>query len=257
LAGYPASLFWDSSFRNYTDKKRLFNLPKNLTVVSVCNWIKDIVEASYLRNKNIQVILNGIDTSVFKPSSSKRLREKSPLEGKFIILAIANVWSKTKGLYDIFALSEKISKDIFIVMVGLKLNAIKKLPFNIKGIRHTENVYELVELYSLADVLVNPTYQDTFATINIEALACGTPVITYDTGGCVEIIDEETGIVIKKGDLDGLAAAVSLVQQTGKNHYTNSCKKRAVTMFDKNKRHKKYLELYEKLVMGEQICKTF
>jgi glycosyltransferase involved in cell wall biosynthesis len=252
-AAYPSSCFIDSSFRNYTDKKCLFNSVENLTIVPVCNWLKGIVEASYLQNKNIQVILNGIDTAVFKPVSSMRLREKLSLEGKFIILAIANVWSKTKGLYDIFALSEKITADMIIVMVGLTGNTIKELPPNIKAIPHTENIHELVELYSLSDVLVNPTYQDTFATINIEALACGTPVITYNTGGCAEIVDGETGIVVNRGDLAGLVNAVRLAQRMGKTHYTDACREWAVTLFDKNRRYKDYLALYEKRLKQKEI----
>jgi glycosyltransferase involved in cell wall biosynthesis len=192
--------------------------------------------------------VNGIDTAVFKPVSSERLKEKLSLEGKFIILAIANSWSKTKGLYDIFALSEKINKDMIIVIVGLIENKIKKLPANIKCIHHTENVYELVELYSLSDVLINPTYQDTLPTINIEALACGTPVVTYNTGGCAETVSNDTGIVLERGDIDGLAYSVYMIQQKGKTHYTDACRERAVSNFDKNRRYAEYLKLYEKVV---------
>jgi glycosyltransferase involved in cell wall biosynthesis len=252
LAAYPSSGFFDSSFRNYREKKQLFNSVENLTIVPVCAWLKDIVKASYLQNKNIQTIPNGIDTAIFKPVSSTRLREKLSLEGKFIILAAANVWNKTKGLYDIFELSEKLDKETIIVMAGLTGDKIKQLPSDIKGIGHTENVYELVELYSLSDVLVNPTYQDTLPTISIESLACGTPVITYNTGGCAEVVDDETGIVVERGDQAGLLNAVRLVQKMGKTHYTNACRKRAVAFFDKNSRYKEYLTLYEKLLIKDE-----
>jgi glycosyltransferase involved in cell wall biosynthesis len=197
--------------------------------------------------KRIQVIVNGIDTKVFCPSPSKKLRDKLALkDDTFVILAIANVWNMTKGIQDVFALSQKLSRGMVIVMVGLHKRQMKRLPENIIGIRHTENLQELVELYSLADVLINPTYQDTFPSINIEALACGTPVITYNTGGCGEAVDEHTGIVVPRGDLDKLLDSVYQIQQRGKSAYTAACRKRAVDFFDKNKRYEEYFELYEK-----------
>ena len=135
-----------------------------------------------------------------------------------------------------------------IVLVGLNKVQISKLPQNIKRIERTESLDELAELYSMADVFLNPTYVDNFPTTNLEALACGTPVITYNTGGSPEAIDEKTGIVVEKGDIIALKNAVNEVLEKGKQYYSNNCRKRAEELFDKNLRFKDYLNLYKKII---------
>src|SRR5690606_17211681 len=111
-----------------------------------------------------------------------------------------------KGLNDFLTLREILPDNYDIVLVGLKDNINR--PRGIKIIPRTEDVHQLAKLYSTADIFINPTYQDNFPTTNLEALACGTPVITYNTGGSPEAIDDETGIVVKKGDIAGLASAI-------------------------------------------------
>ena len=133
-----------------------------------------------------------------------------------------------------------------IIMVGLSANQMKKLPAGIRGIQRTQNVNELAKLYSDSDVLINPTYADTFPTVNLEALACGTPVITYRTGGSPEAVDEKTGIVVEQGDLNALAAAIRLMKKLRPS--SKDCRKRAEEHFDKDKCFEKYIELYESLI---------
>ena len=97
-------------------------------------------------------------------------------------------------------------------------------------------------------MLINPTYADTFPTVNLEALACGTPVITYRTGGSPEAITFETGVVVEPGDVEGMAAAIRSICDKGRDYYSEACRKRAEEQFDKDKCFEKYVELYEGLI---------
>ena len=201
----------------------------------------DFVRKSFLKDKRIQVIHNGVDLNTFKviPGLKKK-------DGKFRILAVSNVWLAYKGYYDIFKLREMLSDEYEITMVGLKENQLTELPAGIRGITRTQNVQQLVELYNEADVLINPTYADTFPTVNLEALACGTPVITYKTGGSPEAVDDKTGIVVEQGDVDALADAIRLIKESPLS--SEACRKRAEEHFEKDKCFEEYIELYESLL---------
>ena len=239
---YPNTLF-DHSRNNFDIKKRLFGDCKNLTIVPCSDWMCSFVKESFLRDKNIQVIKNGIDLNVFRPSFDKL----SMRDGKFRILAVSNVWNKEKGLYDIVKLRGLLpQEDFLITVIGLNKSQVESLPDGIVGVCRTHNVYELVKYYSESDVLVNPTYADTFPTINLESLACGTPVITYRTGGSPESIDENTGIVVEQGNLNAMKAAIYYMQ----SHKLNSfdCRNRAEKYFDKDKCFGQYISLYEKIL---------
>lgn len=236
---YPKTLL-DRSRKNFELKKRLFTSNPNLTIVGCSNWMADLVHMSFLKDKRIEVIHNGIDLNVFKPSGSK------PNDGTFRVLAVSNVWNKEKGYYDILKLREYLPSDYEIIIVGLTADQLKELPKGIKGIQRTQNVQEMVDLYSSSNVLINPTYADTFPTINIEALACGTPVITYKTGGSPEIIDAKTGVVVEQGNLEALTNAITSLRE--KPLDSEECRKRAETLFNKEERFKDYINLYEQLL---------
>lgn len=238
---YPKTLF-DRSRENYGLKKYLFTNCKNLIVVPVSAWMEGFVRKSFLKDKNIEVIHNGVDLKTFVPQVS--FNEKGC---KFHILAVSSVWHPKKGEHDIYELRKMLSVDDFdITMVGLTPVQIKKLPDGIRGIQRTQNVQELVHLYNESNVLINPTYADTFPTVNIEALACGTPVITYRTGGSPEAVDEKTGVVVEQGDIEGLAEAIRRM----KAHplLAVDCRERAEKYFDKDKCFEKYIRLYEGLM---------
>lgn len=246
---YPNTIF-DRSERNYKLKKSLFQGCKNLTIVPCSNWMEGFVKESFLKDKRTKVIHNGVDLLVFKPSLIEdRTR-------KFKILAVSSVWNRDKGLYDIFELRNRLSDEYEITMVGLSSDQVKKLPKGIVGIQRTQNVQELVALYSSSDVLINPTYADTFPTINLEALACGTPVITYRTGGSPESIDEKTGKVIPQGDVMALQLSVEELRELkfgkdGNEQYNTirkACRDRADKLYDKNKCFEEYIMLYEELL---------
>jgi len=229
----------DRSTRNFLLKKTLFTSNQNLTIVPVSYWLKDHVMNSFLKEKNIRVIHNGIDINRFHPLHK--------VHGQiFTILGVSNVWEERKGLKDFVRLRELLDDSIHVRLIGLTPDQIKQLPEGIEGMTRTSSVEELVEAYSSADVLVNPTYADTFPTVNLEALACGTPVITYQTGGSPEAVDENTGVVVPQGDVKALAAAVMRMKDVPLSR--KACRTRAEEYFDKDKCFRKYIELYEELL---------
>lgn len=230
----------DRSKKNYALKKELFSANKNLAIVACSDWLGDFVRESFLKDKRIEVIHNGCDLNVFKPLP----RTKSK---KFRIIAVSSVWYPNKGELDIYKLRTMLNEDEYeITMVGLSAEQAKNLPAGIRGIQRTHNVHELAQLYSDADVLINPTYEDNFPTVNIEALACGTPVVTYKTGGSPESVDGKTGFVIDQGDLLSLANVIMRIKNQPLP--SEACRKRAEEYFDKDKCFEKYLELYEDLL---------
>lgn len=246
---YPKSIFFDRSAYNYELKKRLFSSMKNATIIPVSKWLEGIVKESYLKNYTVNVINNGIDIETFKPSSTKKLREELNIGNRFVLLAVAAQWNEKKGLYDCIKLSHKLSDEYCIIMIGLEKEQIKELPNNIIAIERTENQAQLAEFYSMADVLVNPTYNDTFPTVNLEAQACGTPVVTYRTGGSPESLTEDTGIVVDKGNFEQLVQAIETIKKNGKQHYSAACRERAVNFYNKDDRFKEYIELYNSLAI--------
>ena len=244
---YPNNLL-DRSTKNFELKRRLFSACENLTIVGCSEWQANFVRQSFLKDKTIKVIHNGIDINKFKPSSSERSG------GKFKILGVALPWVKEKGIDDFFRLRATLSQDEYeIIMVGLTKEQLATLPAGIRGIERTQNVEELVALYNEADVLLNTTYADNYPTVNLEAMACGTPVITYRTGGSPEAVDENTGIVVEQGDFDGLCGAIEEIRGNGKVHYSAACRDRAERLFDKEKCFKEYVELYDTLILKTKI----
>ena len=238
---YPKkSLLWDKSKRNYALKKKYLADNPNLHIVAVSNWLGGLVRQSFLKTNSLHVFHNGIDLSTFKPTRKIN-------DGIFRILAVSNVWHKDKGLYDIFKLRELLPEECFkITLVGLSEKQVKSIPLGITGITRTSNQQELVELYSNSDVLVNPTYADTFPTINLEAMACGTPVVTYKTGGSPESLTDKTGIIVNQGDVEGMAEAIKSLR--AKPISSEECRKHVEESFDKEHCFMKYVSLYETLL---------
>ena len=198
LAQYPQSKA-DNSRDNYRRKRASFTGVSNLTIITPSNWLKENVEKSYLCGYPVEVKYNTVDTDVFKPVDST-FKKDNGIENKKMILGVASLWNDRKGLKDFYKLSEMLDKDKFqIVLVGLskdQVDEIAEKKINIIGLERTSSVEELKKIYSAADVFANPTYEDTFPTVNMEAEACGTPVITYDTGGCKETIKSQDSKVI-------------------------------------------------------------
>lgn len=243
--GYPSSLLLSRAKRNFYKKRKLFSNYKKTTIVTPSNWLSDITKQSFFKGKNIITINNGTDLTTFKiVNGNKRLSLN--LQNKKIVLGVASIWDKRKGFDDFIRLNELLSDEYKIILVGLNKKQIETLPENIIGIERTESVHELAELYSMADVFVNPTYSDNFPTTNIEALACGTPVITYKTGGSPEAIDEMTGIVVEQGNINKLKEAIESVAKD-KAMYTEKCRERAVNLYNKQDRFNDYINLFNSL----------
>ena len=202
---YPASFGLDRSKTNYARKKACFTGVKNLTIVTPSRWLADLVKQSYLGQYNVEVIPNGINTQVFRPAEGT-FREDYGLQDKKIVLGVASAWGENKGLFDMYKLAEMLDDTYRVVLVGLKPEQMKKVPKNITAIMRTDNPQQLAHIYTTADIFVNPTYQDNYPTVNLEAQACGTPVITYRTGGSVESVPK--GQIVEQGDLQGLLLAI-------------------------------------------------
>ncbi len=253
--GYTVSPFYDRSKQLFELKKRLFSSVENLTLVPVSYWQASFLGESFLKKHPVEVIHNGVDLDKFFPMDGSRLREKYCLQNRFVILGVASPWNKRKGYDDFIQLCEVLPNDKFaIVLVGLNDEQKRKLPPNIIGITRTESQQELAEFYSMANVFCNMTYLDTFPTVNIEALACGTPVVTYKTGGSPEAVDSRTGIVVEQGNINAVAEAIKTMRK--KPLDSKACRERAVACFDKDKQFNKYIELYERLIglKGIQTC---
>lgn len=246
---YPKTLF-DFTKRNYNRKQQVFTQLKDITFVPVCKWMEGIQKDSFMKDYPSKVIYNGTDTDVFKPQDDmtlSSLRTKYGLEGKKVVLGVASIWDKRKGLDDFKEVAKSLKETYRIVLVGLNQKQIATLPSNIICIGRTENVQQLAALYSLADVFANPTYVDNFPTTNIEALACGTPVVTYRTGGSPEAVDEFTGVVVDKGNTDTLKACIEMVVESG--YYKNEmCRKRALDCFNKEDRFADYINMFNEKI---------
>lgn len=238
---YPKT-FLDKSKKNYGLKKRLFLNNQNLTIVTCSKWLGNFVKESFLKEKCIYVINNGVNLDAFSPQVNKKSEE----DGIFRVLAVSNVWNREKGFEDIFILRDALPDNFLITMVGLSEEQVTHLPKGIIGIERTQNIKELAYLYSESDVLINPTYADTFPTVNLEALACGTPVITYNTGGSPEAVDHQTGIVVNQGDIDALAG--SIIRLRANPISSVECRKRAELLFDREKCYLEYIDLYNSLI---------
>lgn len=245
---YPSS--WvDNSFSNFEEKKKIFTSLQNMEFITHSQWLGDLVQESFLKEYKVHVTPSAINLDLFKPLNSE-LRLRYKLGQKKVILGCASTWSNRKGYQDFIELSKKISNDYQIVMIGLNTKEIKSLTGNIIGLERTESIEELAQWYTLAHVFVNPTTQDNFPTTNLEALGCGTPVITYNTGGSPESIDEKTGFVVDKGDVNGIVEKVELLKKLNYEDISFACRERAERLYDKKKRYLDYLMVFEGMVKG-------
>ena len=249
LRDYPKTFsLIDPSKWNYEHKQELFK-PLDITFVSPSQWLCDLQQQSFLKDKPCFVINNGVDTSVFYPIESD-VRGQYGIGNRKMILAVAAGLAPRKGRDYLLRLPEMLNDDEVLVLVGLKKGQEKLIPKTSKiiGIHRTKTADELVGLYSEADVFINPTLEDNFPTTNIEALACGTPVVTFRTGGSWECVDETTGRVAEKGDIVDLLDKIREVLSKGKMHFKEACVRKAQNMYNKDIQYRKYIELYSKIL---------
>lgn len=234
---YPASYLCDHSAQNYEKKRRLFTSVRNMTLVTPSEWLAGLVRASFLGKYPVQVIPNGIDLSVFQPTEGN-FRERYCLQGKKIVLGVASVWDERKGLDDFLKLAELIDEQTRIVLVGVNRKQIKRLPKNVVGIERTNNVNELAEIYTAADVFVNPGREETMGMTTLEALACGTPTVVYNCTAVPEVIDETCGLVVEPC-AEYIWDAVTRIEKNNREACLNRAKS-----FGLNRQAEQYLNTY-------------
>ena len=238
---YPPS-FLDRSKRNYNLKKRLFTgLGDRLVLIPVSNWLEGLLKESFFCNTRVQTIHNGINLSNFVPCPTGK--------GNKYVLGVAGVWDERKGMKDFIKLRGLLDKSVDIMLVGLTKKQIQSLPDGIKGISRTNSLAELAQLYSDALVTVNPTYEDNYPTVNLESIACGTPVITYRTGGSPESVDERCGVVVNKGDIQSVKTVIdNIIKQECHLYDSNTLRQYAISHFDEASCFLNYIDLYHYLL---------
>lgn len=233
---YPPSLV-DNSHKNYQLRKKLFTaLGDRLTIVPVSNWLARLLGESYFSKTNVVTIHNGINLENFR---RYEVEKKQPY-----ILGVAAPWDKRKGLSDFVKLRDILDPTIGITLVGLTPSQISCLPKGIIGVERTNNVAELAKLYCGAIALVNTTYEDNYPTVNLESIACGTPVITYNTGGSPESVTDGCGMIVPQGDILSLKEAISDISKSKCN--PAALIDFASANFNENDCFKSYLHLYNR-----------
>lgn len=245
-SSYPKSIICNNAKRNYDNKKKIFTGLKNLTIVTPSQWLANLVNESFLSEYLVKVINNGVDLNVFKPTKSS-FKSKYNLQGKFVILGVASIWDSRKGLKYFADLKKSTSEDEKIVLVGLSKKQLKEIPKDIIGISKTDKIEDLVDIYSSADVFVNTTLEDNFPTTNLESLACGRPVITFDTGGSPESIDDTVGIVVEQENVCDLRYAINKIKAQRKNYFEANCIIRSKKLYDKNEKFLEYIDSYKEI----------
>ncbi len=209
LDTYPKTLCRTACARNFEDKRRIFTSvpPERMTLITPSRWLAGLVRESFLGGHPVKVRHNTVDASVFRPTPSD-FRERHGIGDRFMVLGVASPWTERKGLPDFVRLAGELDPGRFaVVLVGLSKKQLKSLPAGVVGLGRTSSAQELAAIYTAADVFFNPTVEDNFPTVNLEAEACGTPVITYDTGGCAETIKRLDSVAVA-----GFEAALSAIE---------------------------------------------
>ena len=198
---YPACIFIDRCKKNYDKKRSLFSGVEKMELITPSKWLAGLVKQSFLAEYPVEVSYNTIDYRIFRPTCSD-FRQRYGLQNKKIILSVASVWNERKGLRDFINLSHLLDDNYAFVIVGVDKKQLQELPEKVIGIQRTNNSEELAQIYSAADVFFNPTHEDNFPTVNLEAQACNTWVVTYNAGGSAETIQPNMGIVVDVGDIN-------------------------------------------------------
>lgn len=247
LKEYPAA-FFDRTKKNWALRKELFEgfEKDKLVIVPVSYWLEGFAKRSLLQNCHFNVIQNGVDVKLFQPYEGQHSELWKKIDwSKHTIITVADRWTDANGFHDIMALSRLLPEDMQIVMVGLNEQQLLGLPDKIVGIGHTDNVQQLIDLYSSADVLFNASTEVTFGLVTAEAMACGTPAIVFKNTAGEEIINAETGFAI--ADIKEIPELVRKCRENATS-YKDVCRKRIVENFDSVKQYSKYVTLYNELL---------
>lgn len=247
------SWFFDRTKKLWKDKKQLFSQIQNLAVIGVSDWITNEAKQSFLSTaKIIRRIYNWIDLDVFKPVDTTKLRENLKVQRQFIILGVSSGWGINKGLNDFIKLAGLIDSEYKIIIVGEMKDDIE-LPSNILHIPQTNDVKQLVEYYSMADVFVNFSLEETFGKVTAEALSCGTPAIVYNSTASPELIGEGCGYVAKQNDISEVAEHIKQIKLNGKEFYSRKCVDYVNGNFNRLSLIDDHIGLYQELCEGKRV----
>lgn len=248
IKAYPKTRFENSRY-NYHLKQRFFTSLKNrLNIVAVSKWLESETKKSFFNNTQISYLYNGVDTNIFTPNESENIKVKYHIDEKYLIVSVASIWDKNKGLDDLIHLSTILPENYVIMVVGRKSVQSQQIPNNIIAVPRTDSQFELAEIYSHANAVISTSRQETFGLTLAEGMACGTPAIAYNTTALPELITPNTGIVVEQGDIDGLAQAIMTICNNGKEHYKDVCRQHALKHFDKTTCFEKYIKLYNEIL---------
>ena len=253
---YPVSLGLDGSRKNYETKKELFTLLSNLTITVPSEWMASQVRQSFMGKYPVEVIHNGIDTVVFdhnrlavdSDTESSRCVGKTSWSEKKILLSVASIWDERKGLKDLVALSDKLSDDYVMVIVGLSKHQISRLPKGVIGITRTENIDELVSLYSRANIFINPSLEESFSLVTVEALSCGCPCIVLDTSAVAELVNDDNGVVLHSHKPEDYLDAIKSIENRG---YSRDSVRATALKYDNKYMLEGYMRLYGEVLRDE------
>lgn len=236
------SWFFDNSSKLYCKKRDLFR-GLDVTIITPSNWLCNLVKQSFLKDYPVNVINNGVNLDIFKPTQSN-FKDENNINDKYVVLGVAFGWGEKKGLDCFIELAKRLPENYQLVLVGTNDEVDKQLPSNVISIHKTQNQTQLAEIYTAADVFVNCTREDTYPTVNMESLACGTPIITFQTGGSPEIIDSTCGVVVPKNDIDALEKEIRYLCENQVFSKENCLEK--AKSFDERKKIEEYMVFYEK-----------
>ena len=253
---YPVSLGLDGSRKNYEKKKELFTSLSNLTITVPSEWMASQVRQSFMGKYPVEVIHNGIDTAVFDHNrlavdsytESSRCVGKTAWSDKKILLSVASIWDERKGLKDLVALSDKLSDDYVMVIVGLSKHQISRLPKGVIGITRTENIEELVSLYSRAHIFINPSLEESFSLVTVEALSCGCPCIVLDTSAVAELVNDDNGVVLHSHKPEDYLDAIKSIENRG---YSRESVRATALKYDNKYMLEGYMRLYGEVLRDE------
>ena len=253
---YPVSLGLDGSRKNYETKKELFTLLSNLTITVPSEWMASQVRQSFMGKYPVEVIHNGIDTVVFDHNrliadldiESNKCADETAWSDKKILLSVASIWDERKGLKDLVALSDKLSDDYVMVIVGLSKHQISRLPKGVIGITRTENIDELVSLYSRAHIFINPSLEESFSLVTVEALSCGCPCIVLDTSAVAELVNDDNGVVLHSHKPEDYLDAIKSIENRG---YSRESVRATALKYDNKYMLEGYMRLYGEVLRDE------
>ena len=246
---YKEASLIDNTRSTYELKKKLFCSVEKMHIVTVSKWMNKVVEGSFLSKYPSSVIYNGIDLNIFKYTPSD-IKQRLGIKDKILLLGVATQWNDEKGFSDYLRLAKCLNDKYVIVLVGLTLKQMGGLPDNIIGLNKTKDRRELVELYSAANIVLSLSYAESMGLTLVESLACGTPVVSYDNTAQSELVNYNTGCLVKTGDINGTVSSIETICQKGKDYYSEECKNWIVQNFDKNDRYQDYYKLYCDVLKG-------